>query len=141
MAQWKIIETKPLDTGPIYFFDQMKPKRKIWDKRTCKDHFSHLGCAAEANYRHTKSARSKELEKARISTVAESEEKDESNSFGISQTPSVSKLSTNLKFSKLHLQEALFEEYRLTAAEILYEPGETLQKYAEYNITFPVGIL
>ena len=50
-------------------------------------------------------------------------------------------LSTNLKFSKLQLQKSLFEEYRLTAAEILYELEEILQKYAVYNITFPVGIV
>ena len=83
----------------------------------------------------------KELEKAKLSTVAESGEKDEFISFGVSQTSSVSMLSTNLKFSKLQLQKSLFEEYRLTAAEILYELEEILQKYAVYNITFPVGIV
>lgn len=45
------------------------------------------------------------------------------------------------KFSKLQMQKSLFEEYKLTAAEILYELEEILQKYAVYNITFPVGIV
>ncbi|KAI4546666.1 hypothetical protein MG293_003221 [Ovis ammon polii] len=39
------------------------------------------------------------------------------------------------------MQKSLFEEYKLTAAEILYELEEILQKYAVYNITFPVGIV
>ena len=49
-------------------------------------------------------------------------------------------LSTNFKFSKLQLQKSLFEEYKVTAAEILFEL-EILEKYAVYNITFPVGIV
>ncbi|MXQ85981.1 hypothetical protein E5288_WYG010180 [Bos mutus] len=133
-------EIKFLDTGPIYFFDQIKPKRKIWEKRKCEDHFPLLECTEGANYNPTRSI-FKELEKAKLSTVAESGEKDEFISFGVSQTSSVSMLSTNLKFSKLQLQKSLFEEYKLTAAEILYELEEVLQKYAVYNITFPVGIV
>ena len=82
----------------------------------------------------------KELEKARLSTVAESRKKDEFISLGVSKTSSVSMLSTNFKFSKLQLQKSLFEEYKVTAAEILFEL-EILEKYAVYNITFPVGIV
>ncbi|XP_019497250.1 PREDICTED: uncharacterized protein LOC109382325 isoform X2 [Hipposideros armiger] len=90
---------------------------------------------------HTRSTESNELEEeARLPTVAVSEEKYEFHSFGISQTPVVSKFSNKLKFSKIYLQKSLFEEYKFTAAEILYELDETLQKYAGYNITFPVGI-
>ncbi|KAM5254989.1 uncharacterized protein RBU33_025781 isoform 2-T3 [Hipposideros larvatus] len=95
----------------------------------------------EARRNHTRSTESNELEEeARLPTVAVSEEKYEFHSFGISQTPVISKFSTKLKFSKIYLQKSLFEEYKLTAAEILYELDETLQKYAGYNITFPVGI-
>lgn len=50
-------------------------------------------------------------------------------------------LSTNLKFSKLQLQKSLFEEYKVTAAEILFELEEILEKYGVYNIAFPVGIV
>ena len=60
-------------------------------------------------------------------------------SFAISQTPVIPKFPTGLKFSKIYLQKSLFEECKLTAAEILCELGETLQNYADYNITFPVG--
>ncbi|KAJ1061807.1 hypothetical protein K5549_002842 [Capra hircus] len=135
-----LTEIKFLDTGPIYFFDQIKPKRKIWEKRKCEDHFPLLECTEGANYNPARSI-FKELEKARFSTVAESGEKDEFISSSVSQTSSVSMLSTNFKFSKLQLQKSLFEEYKLTAAEILYELEEILQKYTVYNITFPVGIV
>ncbi|KAB0379127.1 hypothetical protein FD755_010705 [Muntiacus reevesi] len=133
-------EIKFLDTGPIYFFDQIKPKRKIWEKRKCEDHLPLLECPEGANYNPTRSI-FKELEKAKLSTVAESKEKDEFISFGVSQTSSVSTLSTNFKFSKLQLQKSLFEEYKVTAAEILFELEEILEKYAVYNIAFPVGIV
>lgn len=70
-----------------------------------------------------------------------SEEKDEFHSSGISQTLGVSKFATNLKFSKIYLQKSLFEESKLTGAEILDELGETLQKYAEYNVASPAEIV
>ena len=41
-------------------------------------------------------------------------------------------LSTNFKFSKLQLQKSLFEEYKVTAAEILFKLEEILEKYAVY---------
>ncbi|XP_070266951.1 uncharacterized protein [Myotis yumanensis] len=34
-------KTRPLDIGPIYFFDQMKPKKKKWDKRDLLPHLEH----------------------------------------------------------------------------------------------------
>ncbi|KAI4546665.1 hypothetical protein MG293_003220 [Ovis ammon polii] len=46
-----LTEIKFLDTGPIYFFDQIKPKRKIWEKRKCEDHFPLLECTEGANYK------------------------------------------------------------------------------------------
>ncbi|XP_036106870.1 uncharacterized protein C3orf20 homolog isoform X2 [Molossus molossus] len=122
-------EAKSLATEPIYFFDQMKPKRKTWGKRKCKDHFPHLRDTSRATHSSTKSKECGELEeRSRLSTVATLEENYEFHSSAILQTP-----------SKLYLQKNLFEEYKLIAAEILCELGETLQKYAEYNITVPVG--
>lgn len=83
--------------------------------------------------------KSEEVEKEeRLSTEA-APEKYAFYSFAISQTPVIPKFPTGLKFSKIYLQKSLFEEYKLTATEILCELGETLQKYAEYNIAFPVG--
>lgn len=50
-------------------------------------------------------------------------------------------LSTNfLNFPNYKCKKSLFEEYKLTAAETC-ELEEILQKYAVYNITFPVGIV
>ncbi|XP_043418104.1 uncharacterized protein LOC122472518 [Prionailurus bengalensis] len=134
-------EAKSLDIGPIYFFDQMKPKRKIWEKREHEGHFPHLRYTSRAIYSHTNSTVSKEQKEARLSTVAECEKKDEFHSSGISQISGVSKFSSNLRFTKIYRQKNLFEEYKLIAAEILSELGEMLQKYAEYNITFPAGIV
>lgn len=92
-------------------------------------------------YSHTNSTVSKEQKEARLSTVSECEKKDEFHSSGISQISGVSKFSSNLRFTKIYRQKNLFEEYKLIAAEILSELGEILQKYAEYNITFPAGIV
>lgn len=90
-------------------------------------------------YSPTKSVKSEEVEKEeRLSTEA-APEKYAFYSFAISQTPVIPKFPTGLKFSKIYLQKSLFEECKLTAAEILCELGETLQNYAEYNIAFPVG--
>ncbi|XP_058597713.1 uncharacterized protein C3orf20 homolog isoform X1 [Neofelis nebulosa] len=134
-------EVKSLDIGPIYFFDQMKPKRKIWEKREHEGHFPHLRYTSRAIYSRTNSTVSKEQKEARLSTVSECEKKDEFHSSGISQISGVSKFSSNLRFTKIYRQKNLFEEYKLIAAEILSELGEILQKYAEYNITFPAGIV
>lgn len=92
-------------------------------------------------YSCTKSIISKELKEARLPTIAEAEEQDEFYSFDISRTPSVAKCSPNLPFSKIYLQKGLFQEYKLIASEILHELGEILQKYAEYNIIYPAGIV
>ena len=92
-------------------------------------------------YSHTKSILSKELKEARLPTIAEAEEQDEFYSFDISQTSALAKFSPGLPFSKIHLQKDLFEEYKLIASEILHELGEILQKYAEYNIIYPAGIV
>nr|XP_020143311.1 uncharacterized protein LOC105877108 [Microcebus murinus] len=130
----------PLDPGPVYFFDQLKPKRKTWNKRTCKAQFSHLQDTSGSNHRLEKKKKSKKLKKSQLFAVAASEKEDEFHSPSISQSFSVPKLSPNLNFSKVHLQKNLLEEYKLIAPEILCELGETLQKYAECNITFPVGV-
>ncbi|XP_057172533.1 uncharacterized protein C3orf20 homolog [Ursus arctos] len=45
-----LTEAKSLDIGPTYFFDQMKPKRKKWEKRECEDHFLSLRHTSGANY-------------------------------------------------------------------------------------------
>ncbi|XP_053518079.1 uncharacterized protein LOC119060504 [Artibeus jamaicensis] len=132
-------KAKPLGTGPLYFFDQMKPERKKQGRRECTEHFPYLEHTSGARQSPTKSIKSAEVEKeGRLPTEA-APEKYASCSFAISQTPVVPKFPTGLKFSKIYLQKSLFEEYKLTAAEILHELGETLQKYAEYNITFPMG--
>ncbi|KAM4881792.1 uncharacterized protein C3orf20-like isoform 2-T2 [Thomomys bottae] len=68
-----------------------------------------------------------------MSTIILTEEKDDSHSLGFSESP-------NPEFSKTYLQNSLVEEYKLTAPEILYELGKTLQKYVEYKMTFPVEI-
>ncbi|KAF6119625.1 hypothetical protein HJG60_010090 [Phyllostomus discolor] len=127
-------EAKPLDTGPLYFFDQMKPERKKQGRRECKEHFLHLEYTSGVRDSPTKSMTSEEAEKEEAAL-----DKYAFYSFAVSQTPVIPKFPTGLKFSKIYLQKSLFEEYKLTAAEILCELGETLQKYAEYNITFPVG--
>ncbi|XP_047595773.1 uncharacterized protein C3orf20 homolog isoform X2 [Lutra lutra] len=134
-----LTEVKSLDIEPIYFFDQMKPKRKKWKKRECEDHFLYLRHTSGATYSHTKSILSKELKEARLTTVAEAEEQDAFYSFDISTTPTVAQFSPPL--SKIHLQKDLFEEYKLIASEILHELGEILQKYAEYHIIYPEGIV
>ncbi|XP_032730144.1 uncharacterized protein C3orf20 homolog [Lontra canadensis] len=134
-----LTEVKSLDIEPIYFFDQMKPKRKKWKKRECEDHFLYLRHTSGATYSHTKSILSKELKEARLTTVAEAEEQDVFYSFDISTSPIVAQFSPPL--SKIHLQKDLFEEYKLIASEILHELGEILQKYAEYHIVYPEGIV
>lgn len=88
---------------------------------------------------HTESILSKELKEARLTTVAEAEKQDAFYSFDISTTPTVAQFSPPL--SKTHLQKDLFEEYKLIASEILHELGEVLQKYAEYHIIYPEGIV
>ncbi|XP_012877389.1 PREDICTED: uncharacterized protein LOC105989752 [Dipodomys ordii] len=123
------------DTGSIYFFDQLKPKTKKWKKEIYEDQFSHL----TENYGHKKK-KSKEQKLTRVGTVALIKEKDKSHSLGFSESPRVLSLSPSPKLSKMYLQKNLLEEYKLTAPEILYELGKTLQKYAEYQMTFPVGI-
>ncbi|XP_053439328.1 uncharacterized protein LOC128580885 [Nycticebus coucang] len=131
----------PLDTGPFYFFDQWKPKRKTWTKRTCDNQFSHLKYMSEDEFGPIEETKPKELKKARLPKVAESDKEDEFPVPSVSQSPSVPKLPPKQKFSKIQLTKNLFEEYKLTAPEILYELGETLQKYTKCNITFPVGIV
>ncbi|XP_037369747.1 uncharacterized protein C3orf20-like isoform X2 [Talpa occidentalis] len=132
-------EAKPLDIGPIYFFDQMKPKRKRWEKTKHEDCIPHLKYRLRHEYSHTENTKSKELEA--LSTITIPEENYESHSSGISPFYSVSKFSPHLKSAKICLQKRLLEEYKLTASEILNELAEILQKYVEYNITFPVGIV
>ncbi|XP_044940754.1 uncharacterized protein C3orf20 homolog isoform X2 [Mustela putorius furo] len=134
-----LTEVKSLDIEPIYFFDQMKPKRKKWKKRECEDHFLYLRHTSGATYSHTESILSKELKEKRLTTVAEAEKQDAFYSFDISTTPTVAQFSPPL--SKTHLQKDLFEEYKLIASEILHELGEVLQKYAEYHIIYPEGIV
>ncbi|XP_032202624.1 uncharacterized protein C3orf20 homolog [Mustela erminea] len=134
-----LTEVKSLDIEPIYFFDQMKPKRKKWKKREGEDHFLYLRHTSGATYSHTESILSKELKEARLTTVAEAEKQDVFYSFDISTTPTVAQFSPPL--SKTHLQKDLFEEYKLIASEILHELGEVLQKYAEYHIIYPEGIV
>ncbi|XP_069846458.1 uncharacterized protein C3orf20-like [Dipodomys merriami] len=123
------------DTASIYFFDQLKPKTKKWKKEIYEDQFSHL----TENYGHKKK-KSKEQKLTRVGTVALIEEKDKSHSLGFSESPRVLSFSPSPKLSKMYLQKNLLKEYKLTAPEILYELGKTLQKYAEYQMTFPVGI-
>ncbi|XP_040135809.2 uncharacterized protein LOC120888063 [Ictidomys tridecemlineatus] len=36
------VKDKPLDTGPIYFFDQLKPERNKWEKETYEKELSQL---------------------------------------------------------------------------------------------------
>ncbi|XP_016018281.2 uncharacterized protein C3orf20 homolog [Rousettus aegyptiacus] len=134
-------DAKLLDIGPLYFFEQRKPKRKKWEKRKCKDDFPCSTYTSQPKDSYLKIGESKKLEEeARLSIVTDSEKKYEIRSFDISRTPFVSKFSAKSKLSKIYLQKCLLEEYKLIAAEMLYELGEMLQKYAEYNITFPVGI-
>nr|XP_040135804.1 uncharacterized protein LOC120888063 isoform X2 [Ictidomys tridecemlineatus] len=126
------VKDKPLDTGPIYFFDQLKPERNKWEKETYEKELSQL---------MVKYGTSKELKKAELSAVTSSKEKNEFQLISISEPPGVSKLPLNLKFSKTHWQKKLLEEYMLTAPETLSELETILQKYDEHNITFPVGIV
>ncbi|XP_049740068.1 uncharacterized protein LOC126075892 [Elephas maximus indicus] len=57
------------------------------------------------------------------------------------ESSSVLKFSTALQFSKKYLQKHILEEYKLISSKILSELGKMLQKYAEYNMTLPVGIV
>ncbi|XP_059537934.1 uncharacterized protein LOC132227162 isoform X2 [Myotis daubentonii] len=132
-------KTRPLDIGPIYFFDQMKPKKKKWEKR---DRLPYLEHASEEKHSTTESFNSKEVgEEPSLSMVAALKKQYAFQPFAFSPTPVVSKLSANLTFSKIQMQKSLLEEYKDIAAELLCELGETLQMYAEYNIAFPVGIV
>ncbi|XP_015415466.1 PREDICTED: uncharacterized protein C3orf20-like isoform X1 [Myotis davidii] len=132
-------KTRPLDIGPIYFFDQMKPKKKKWEKR---DRLPHLERTSEEKHSPTESFNSKEVdEEPSLSIVAASKKQYAFQPFAISPTPVVSKLSAKLTFSKIQMQKSLLEEYKGIAAELLCELGETLHLYAEYNIAFPVGIV
>ncbi|XP_048213987.1 uncharacterized protein C3orf20-like isoform X2 [Perognathus longimembris pacificus] len=88
-----------------------------------------------------KKEKSKEQKNARVVTVVLTEENDEPHSLGFSESPSVLNLSSNPKGSKMHWQKSLFEEYKLTAPEILYELGKSLQTHAEYKMSIPVGIV
>ncbi|XP_012590693.1 PREDICTED: uncharacterized protein LOC105854762 isoform X2 [Condylura cristata] len=134
-------EDKPLGTGPIYFFDQMKPKRKRWEKTKHEDHIPHPIYSLRHKYSHTENTKSEVAEDKRVSTVNSSEENYEFHISTISQFYSISKFSPHLKSAKVCLQKSLLEEYKLTASEILNELAEILQKYVEYNITFPVGVV
>ncbi|KAG8514013.1 hypothetical protein J0S82_003613 [Galemys pyrenaicus] len=116
-------EAKPLDIGPIYFFDQVKSVQFVFF------------------YSHTENTKSEELEGTILPTVTTSEENSEFHLSGTSQFYSVSKFSPCLKSAKICLQKSLLEEYKLTASEILNELADILQKYVEHNITFPVGIV
>ncbi|XP_058165225.1 uncharacterized protein [Dasypus novemcinctus] len=127
-----------MDTGPLYFFDQLKPKREKWMKRQCEDLFSGSRDTSTAKLSCKESIDSKGL--ASLSTIATSFEKVELHSFSSSQSSSSTKRPTTFKFSQKGLKKKLFKEYKFIAPEILYELGETLQKYAEGNITFPMGI-
>ncbi|XP_006154949.2 uncharacterized protein C3orf20 homolog [Tupaia chinensis] len=130
----------PLEPGPIYFFDQLKPERKTWRRRMCTNLFSHLEYYSRAKYSHRKKRKSKGLKKITLTTTATSE-KEGARSLSISKSPDVFKLSPNIKFSKVHSRINLFEKCKLIAPEILYELEETLQKYAQCNIPFPVGLV
>ncbi|XP_045443603.1 uncharacterized protein LOC123653130 isoform X1 [Pipistrellus kuhlii] len=132
-------ETKPLDIGPMYFFDQMKPKRRKWEKKDCLPHLKHT---SEDKLSLPESIHPKELDKkARQPIEAALKKKYAFQSFAISPTPVVSKIPIDIKFSKIRRQKSPFEEFKQTAAELLCELGETLQTYAKNNIAFPVGIV
>ncbi|XP_023591493.1 uncharacterized protein LOC111821398 isoform X1 [Trichechus manatus latirostris] len=130
-------EGTPLDTGPRYFFDQLKPERKTWIKRKCEDHVSRWRNTSRAKYCHKKKIESKRLE-VRLSTV--SDEEEEFHSLGTLQSSNVLKFSMALQVSKKYQQKHILEEYKLISSKILSELGKMLQKYAECNMTLPVGI-
>ncbi|XP_060051549.1 uncharacterized protein LOC132539533 [Erinaceus europaeus] len=123
----------PLVTGPIYFFDQMKPKIKKWEKREQDRQDSLISLPS-----HRKSTKYEVGEEARESVVTTAE--DEDDSYAYSHILSVSRMSGSLKITKTCQQGYLFKEHKLMAAELLRDLGEMFQTYADYNFTFPVGV-
>nr|XP_048274704.1 uncharacterized protein LOC125389993 isoform X2 [Myodes glareolus]XP_048274705.1 uncharacterized protein LOC125389993 isoform X2 [Myodes glareolus] len=143
------INTTPSCPGPIYFFDQLKPKVRRWKKETQKDPFLDPKAKDDVedlvqNLEHL-SHKLEPLTEPEPTDAQENTaipvEEDKSSTLILSEPPSTHKSPLDSQFSKTYLYKTLFEEYKVIASEILYELEKTLKKYAQDGTAFPVGLL
>ncbi|XP_015862414.2 uncharacterized protein C3orf20-like isoform X4 [Peromyscus maniculatus bairdii] len=144
----EFLGTTPFYSGPMYFFDQFKPKIRKWKKETQEDQFLYPKEKDDVedlvqNLEHLSHQieESTEPKEAQENIVALPEKEDKSHTLIISEPPSIPKFPLNSKFSKTSLYKTLFEEYKLIASEVLYELEKTLKRYAKNGMAFPGGLI
>ncbi|XP_040610956.1 uncharacterized protein C3orf20 homolog isoform X2 [Mesocricetus auratus] len=142
------IDTTSFCSGPIYFFDQLKPKVRKWKRETLEDQFLDPKAKDDVeelvqNLEHLshKTEQSTEPESTQENMITLHAGEDKSYTLINSEPPRTSKCPPDSKFSKSYLHNTLFEEYKLIASEILCELEKTLKRYAHDGMDFPVGLI
>ncbi|KAL6074958.1 hypothetical protein STEG23_031648 [Scotinomys teguina] len=144
----EFVGTTPFYSGPIYFFDQFKPKTRKWKKDTQEDQLSYPEEEENIedpfqNLEHLSHQieQSREPKVTQKSTVALPEQEDQSHLLITSEPPSTSKFPLKSKFSKMNLRKTLFGEYKFITSEILCELETMLKRCAKNGMDFPGGVL